>query len=85
MKQLFFDETGKISMKRLCGLLCTVALCATMYHNSFSEAHIAPSDALVNAVALLAFGSLGLSSVDKFTGMKDKISNATKKSDETYE
>ena len=56
MKQLFFDETGKISMKRLCGLLCTVALCATMYHNSFSEAHIAPSPVLVDSVALLAFG-----------------------------
>ena len=49
-----------------------------MYHNSFSEAHVAPSDALVNAVAMLAFGALGLSSVDKFTGMKDKVAEATK-------
>jgi len=72
MKQLFFDETGKISMKRLCGLLCTIALCATMYHNSFSEAHIAPSPILVNAVALLAFGYLGLSSVDKIWGSKNQ-------------
>jgi hypothetical protein len=70
MKQLFFDETGKISMKRLCGLLCTVALCATMYHNSFSESHIAPSPVLVDSVALLAFGCLGLSSVDKIWGRK---------------
>ena len=49
-----------------------------MYHNSFSDASVAPADSLVNAVALLAFGALGLSSVDKFTGMKDQISNATK-------
>ena len=68
MKQLFYDETGKISMKRLCGLLCTVALCATMYNNSFSEAHVAPAPILVESVALLAFGCLGLSSIDKIWG-----------------
>lgn len=84
-KSLLADEKGAVSSKRFVGLLAALTLCITMYHNSFSEAHIAPSDALVNAVALLAFGSLGLSSVDKFTGMKDKINNATKKSEETYE
>ena len=70
MKQLFIDETGKPSMKRVCGLLCTIALCVTMYHNQFTDASIAPSESLVNAVALLAFGCLGLSSVDKFTATK---------------
>jgi hypothetical protein len=68
MKQLFYDETGKLSMKRLCGLLCTIALCVTMYHNSFSPLDEAPSTVLVNAVALLAFGCLGLSSIDKVFG-----------------
>ncbi len=77
-KSLLADEKGAVSSKRFVGLLAAISLCVTMYHNSFSEAHIAPADSLVNAVALLAFGSLGLSSVDKFTGMKDKISNATK-------
>ena len=70
MKQLFFDETGKVSMKRLCGLLCTIALCVTMYHNSFSPTEQAPSSILVESVALLAFGCLGLSSVDKIWGKK---------------
>jgi hypothetical protein len=37
-----------------------------MYHNSFSPLEVAPSTALVDAVALLAFGALGLSSVEKF-------------------
>ena len=83
---LLADEKGAVSSKRFVGLLAAVTLCITMYSNSFSEAHIAPSEALVNAVALLAFGSLGLSSVDKFTGMKDKISKATKPtSTESYE
>lgn len=70
MKELFFDETGKLSMKRVCGLFCTVALCVTMYHNSFSPLDQAPSNILVESVALLAFGCLGLSSVDKFTSKK---------------
>lgn len=68
MKQLFYDETGKISMKRLCGLLCTVALCATMYQNSFSASQVSPAPILVQSVALLAFGCLGLSSIDKIWG-----------------
>jgi hypothetical protein len=45
-----------------------------MYHNSFSEAHIAPAPVLVDSVALLAFGCLGLSSVDKIWGNKGKKS-----------
>ena len=63
---LFKDEPGSPSMKRFCGLMCVIALCATMYHNSFSPLEVAPSTALVDAVALLAFGALGLSSVEKF-------------------
>ena len=65
MKQFFCDETGQLSMKRICGLLCTIALCVTMYNNSFSDEHTAPSQVLVESVALLAFGCLGLTSVEK--------------------
>jgi hypothetical protein len=72
MKEFFYDETGKLSMKRVCGLLCTIALCVTMYHNSFSPDDQKPSDVLVEAVAALAFGCLGLSSFDKFTASKSK-------------
>jgi hypothetical protein len=62
---LFKDEKGVVSMKRLCGLVCTITLCATLYANSFTESHFAPSTPLVDAVALLAFGCLGLTSVEK--------------------
>jgi hypothetical protein len=65
MKQFFCDETGQLSMKRICGLLCTISLCVTMYHNSFSDEHTVPSSILVESVALLAFGCLGLTSVEK--------------------
>ena len=73
MKQFFCDETGQLSMKRICGLLCTVSLCVTMYHNSFSDEHTAPSPVLVESVALLAFGCLGLTAVEKI--FKNKNNN----------
>lgn len=73
MKQFFCDESGQLSMKRICGLLCTVSLCITMYHNSFSDEHTAPSTVLVEAVAMLAFGCLGLTSVEKI--FKNKNNN----------
>ena len=43
-----------------------------------SVADQAPSPVLVNAVALLAFGCLGLSSFDKFTAMKKDVAIGTK-------
>ena len=61
------DEKGNPSSKRIMGVLCTITLCITMYQNAFSEEHIAPSATLVNAVAALAFGALGLTSIDKFS------------------
>lgn len=69
---LFKDEKGNPSSKRFVGIMCAIALCVTMYHNSFSTVDVAPSPVLVDAVALLAFGCLGLSSVDKFTNRKSK-------------
>jgi hypothetical protein len=67
---LFKDEKGNPSSKRFVGILCGIALCVTMYHNSFSPLDQAPSTTLVDAVAMLAFGCLGLASVDKFTNSK---------------
>lgn len=74
---LFKDETGSPSSKRFVGIICSLSLCITMFVNSYSLGVIKPSDALVNAVALLAFGCLGLSSVDKFTKIKSDVKSAT--------
>jgi hypothetical protein len=63
---LFVDEAGTPSSKRFVGIMCAFTLCVTMYHNSFSATDVAPAQYLVDAVALLAFSTLGLSSVDKF-------------------
>jgi hypothetical protein len=65
MKEFFTEDNGRLSMKRLCGLLCVISLCVTMYHNSFSDEHTAPATILVESVALLAFGCLGLTTVEK--------------------
>ena len=65
MKQFFCEDNGTLSMKRLCGLMCVVSLCVTMYHNSFGELNKAPSEALVYAVSALAFGCLGLTTAEK--------------------
>ena len=72
ISELFKDEKGNPSSKRFVGILCAITLCITMYHNSFSPLDTAPSTALVDAVALLAFSCLGLSSIDKFTHTKTK-------------
>jgi hypothetical protein len=70
--QVFQDETGNFSSKRFVGIIAGLTLCATMYINSYSHGDIKPSDTLVNAVAMLSFGCLGLASVDKVFGKSNK-------------
>jgi ABC-type transport system involved in cytochrome c biogenesis permease subunit len=68
---LFKAEKGSPSSKRFIGILCGITLCITLYANSYTHGDIKPADTLVNAVAMLAFGCLGLASVDKIWGKKD--------------
>ncbi len=68
---LFKDEKGSPSSKRFIGILCGITLCITLYVNSYTHGDIKPADTIVNAVAMLAFGCLGLASVDKIWGKKD--------------
>jgi len=41
-------------------------LTATLFANQFTAEHIKPSDTLVECVTALAFGCLGLTSIEKF-------------------
>lgn len=68
--QIFQDEKNRFSSKRFIGILSGLTLCITMYINSYTHGDIKPSDTLVNAVAMLSFGCLGLASVDKAFGKK---------------
>jgi len=67
LKDLFTDEKGLISSKRVAGMVCVIALVIALVANTFSNESIKPSDTLVQAVALFAFGAFGLTSIDKFT------------------
>ena len=69
--QIFQDEKKNFSSKRFVGIIAGLTLCVTMYVNSYSHGDIKPSDTLVNAVAMLSFGSLGLASVDKVFKKKE--------------
>jgi hypothetical protein len=63
--QVFQDETNSFSSKRLIGIISGLTLCITLFTSSFSPDDKKPADTLVNAVAMLSFGCLGLASVDK--------------------
>jgi hypothetical protein len=65
---LFKDESGTPSSKRFIGILSGVSLCGALFVNLFTEKPVDPS--LVNAVTALAFGALGLASVDKIWGKR---------------
>jgi hypothetical protein len=71
LSEIFQDEKGAFSSKRFVGIMCAVSLCATMYHNSFSTVDVAPAPALIQSVAALAFGALGLASADKIFTKKN--------------
>jgi len=73
--QIFQDETGSFSSKRFIGIIAGLTLCVTLYANSYSPENIKPSDTLVNAVAMLSFGCLGLASVDKIWAKERKTTN----------
>lgn len=70
--QIFQDEKGNFSSNRFVGIMCALSLCVTMYHNQFSSEDISPSPILVQSVAALAFGSLGLGAANKIFGKKNK-------------
>lgn len=71
-REMFTDENNVISSKRIAGMLCVIALVISLLANTFGHGEINPSDSLVDAIALFAFGALGLTSIDKFTKNRSK-------------
>lgn len=60
--QIFQASNGNYSSKRFLGIISGLTLCITLFLNSFFDS--LPAESLVNAVALLSFGCLGLTSAD---------------------
>jgi hypothetical protein len=69
IKGLLTDESGNPSSKRFVGIISGLSLCGALFINLFTEHPVDPY--LVNSVAALAFGSLGLASVDKIWAKRD--------------
>lgn len=85
MKQLinwlagFFDSTSeKSSSKRLVGIAGAATLFATLYSNSHSDSHIAPSEALVWADVVVICTALGLASVKEISDLMGKVKGEPK-------
>jgi hypothetical protein len=57
MKQFFAEKDGELSMKRLCGFICVVALAVSLT--------IKPTEIIVISVATLAGAALGMTSAEK--------------------
>ena len=66
---LLKDEKGTPSSKRFIGIISGLSLCVALFINLFTEHPVEPS--LVQAVAVICLGGLGLASADKIF-RKDK-------------
>lgn len=70
--QIFQDDKGNYSSNRFVGIMCALSLCVTMYHNQFTTEEFAPSPMLIQAVAALAFGALGLGAATRIFKKENK-------------
>jgi hypothetical protein len=68
LEGLLKDEKGTPSSKRFVGIVASLSLCTSLFINLFTEHPVDGN--LINTVAALAFGALGLASVDKIWAKK---------------
>jgi hypothetical protein len=68
VRGLLRDERGDPSSKRFIGITAGLTLCVALFINLYTEYPVEPT--LVNAVAAICIGGLGLSSADKIWGKK---------------
>ena len=66
-KNMMEGANGGISSKRFIGLLCSLSLIISLFISTLSCGKYNPPTILVDTIGLLAFGTLGLTSVDFFT------------------
>jgi hypothetical protein len=72
----FFCEESEPSSKRLVGIVGSLTLFATLFANSFSHVDTAPSQGLVDAVALLSFGALGITGFERIFSKKEPVAKS---------
>jgi hypothetical protein len=69
IKGLLKDEKGTPSSKRFVGIVAGLSLCVSLFINLFTEHPV--DHVLIQSVTVLAFGALGLASVDKIWAKKE--------------
>ena len=75
VKSMLTDERGNISSKRFIGLLSSLSLIASLIISLITKGEYSPNEILIESVALLSFGTLGLTSIDKIGWRKNKNNN----------
>jgi len=70
IQQIFTDESGVYSSKRFVGILCSLSLIISLVIDSLTSYEFNAPSSLIDSIALLAFGSLGLTSIDKWSKRK---------------
>ena len=66
---LLRDEKGSPSSKRFVGIIAGLSLCVALFINLFTSQPVEPT--IVQSVAIICVGGLGLASVDKIWGNKN--------------
>jgi hypothetical protein len=69
VKGLLRDEKGDPSSKRFIGIIAGLSLCVALFINLFTSQPVEPT--IVQSVAIICVGGLGLASVDKIWGNKN--------------
>jgi hypothetical protein len=74
-KNMMEGANGGISSKRFIGLLCTFSLIISLFVSLFTCGRYEAPEILIETIGLLAFGTLGLTSIDFFTNKKKDNKN----------
>jgi hypothetical protein len=74
-KNMMEGANGGISSKRFIGLLCAISLIISLFVSLFTCGRYEAPEILIQTIGLLAFGTLGLTSVDFFTNKKKENKN----------
>ena len=73
ISQIFQDERGNFSSNRFVGIICTITLCYTLIHSQYTKSSISVPDMLIESIAALAFGALGLGAANKIFKKPDIV------------
>jgi hypothetical protein len=63
-KSLLGGGSTTLSSKRFTGIICVISLVISLFVSLFSAGKLTPNESLIDVIALLSFGSLGLTSTE---------------------